>query len=561
MARRLLVYLRVDGLQSLSTIITLLGNAERITEQPNETEQLPPEPANIGTIYSKSAKAMPSAVSLGPRHCRAVEVHALRLVELTERNSSVMRVSELESYTNRDPIIRVFGNLAKARDISIGGQISVVPQTSYASALVDRTYEVEADLVVVPWSETGNMSEFPDMFGQDHRKDPFANSEYLDFVSAVFDRAAYSAPVGIWMGKELLRNTLDDDDDLLAIPQVNAQQQLHSRLTRVSTGHSITSIPGMHRGIVSMTDKTSSYCLFVFFSGSTDDLYAVRLSIQLARNKLVHSVHIFDTSKTAQDQSSDLASHTIVETLENVKLGLLGTPVHDKIKITSTRRSEVQNLTQTLDHSFSEDTEAVVMVGRNLRNQAVAFRQEEDKALGLQASAIIRSIRYRSYKELVAPVSVLVVQAKASRDEDGARMGRKRCTWIHYSGLKTNRPYLSGLLLRPFLIGRANLGVKPETNAFQPIKITSLRFKISALAVKSCQPCRQGARGEDLSKLLMVSDSRLVFEHAGLLDMVLCVMKPTRCMSMSHEPGRSWSGPEWSPQLDCNGAQTWTSAK
>ena len=62
---------------------------------------------------------------------RPVRIHNLRLMELTERESSAMKVSEIEDYANRDPIIRAFGTFGQSKDIPIGGQIAVVPERSF----------------------------------------------------------------------------------------------------------------------------------------------------------------------------------------------------------------------------------------------------------------------------------------------------------------------------------------------------------------------------------------------------------------------------------------------
>lgn len=68
-------------------------------------------------------------------------IHGCRLVGLTERNSSVMKVSKMEEFASHDPIIKAFGTSANntTRDVVVSGQISVVPEDTFADTLATET--------------------------------------------------------------------------------------------------------------------------------------------------------------------------------------------------------------------------------------------------------------------------------------------------------------------------------------------------------------------------------------------------------------------------------------
>jgi len=86
--RKLLVYLRLDSLPSLFTFIDLLGGDKATVKTKIHRSRLDleavPEEGESSTEGSK----------------RPLEVHGLRILELTERTSSVMKVSEGEYIPN-----------------------------------------------------------------------------------------------------------------------------------------------------------------------------------------------------------------------------------------------------------------------------------------------------------------------------------------------------------------------------------------------------------------------------------------------------------------------------
>lgn len=177
--RRLLVYLRLDGLSSICTLAALLGPS-RLAQPPlpkmhpdkRKSQTMSPEPA--------AEEAAQTEVEDAP----ALQVHGVRLMELTDRDSSVMKVSEIEEYTLWDPVVNTFRAFGQWHDMSIMAGVSVVPEHSYADTVVGMAREESSDLLLIPWSETGAMSEHQTGLGIDEAS-RFANGPYTDFVSNV----------------------------------------------------------------------------------------------------------------------------------------------------------------------------------------------------------------------------------------------------------------------------------------------------------------------------------------------------------------------------------------
>jgi hypothetical protein len=86
--RNLLLYARLDSMPTLLAFVSMLGRRPtQITERQHPSRQNGDTPEADQSLHSS----------------RSVSVHAVRLIELTERGSAVMKVSEVEEYSTFDP--------------------------------------------------------------------------------------------------------------------------------------------------------------------------------------------------------------------------------------------------------------------------------------------------------------------------------------------------------------------------------------------------------------------------------------------------------------------------
>lgn len=89
---------------------------------------------------------------------------ALRLVELTDRTSAVMRVAENEDTLRADPITNVFRTFTQLNRMPVRAAMSVVGPESFSSTIASRARNFASDLIILPWAmpaisnsaETGN---------------------------------------------------------------------------------------------------------------------------------------------------------------------------------------------------------------------------------------------------------------------------------------------------------------------------------------------------------------------------------------------------------------------
>lgn len=249
--RRLFVYLRLDSLPSLFTFIALLG------AEPQE-QAAPAATATAGGVIQK-------------RKRRPLEVHGIRMVELTQRTSSVMQVTEGDDYYSaHDPVVNAFRTFSQLNDVAASGRVSVVPLASYSETLMSQAAEVASDFALIPWSEYGSVTEDQSLvpYLAANPGERFRNGTHLEFVQKTLAKAASTCNSGIF-----INNAFGG----VAAPQPGLQRRRSALSIRSGDDRLETVLP--------ITDK-SHHVFFPFFGGA-DDRVALRFVLQLVRNPVV----------------------------------------------------------------------------------------------------------------------------------------------------------------------------------------------------------------------------------------------------------------------------------
>ncbi|KAL2428794.1 K(+)/H(+) antiporter 1 [Exophiala dermatitidis] len=312
-AKRVLVYLRLDGLPSLFTMVSLFAHKPEEVTGPSQPAAAANETQSGEREVMANRQALSSVLTLR----RPLQVHAMRLMELTERGSSVMRVAEIEDFASRDPVINAFGSFGRSKDIAVAGQIAVVPEHSFSSTLLTRAQDLRSDLVIIPWSETGSMSEYASIF-DDKLEDPLANREFGSMVTEVFKRARRTCHVAVFIDHSILAGA---GAARAESPLQERQSPLH--LSRTMTGKS--TLEHINSTVQFKLPDSGRYRLIVVYQGSNDDLFAVRLGLQFAKNDLV-DLQILD-ARTALD-NDDYDEMIDDESPKDAEAGLHGARRH-----------------------------------------------------------------------------------------------------------------------------------------------------------------------------------------------------------------------------------------
>ena len=258
--RRLLVYLRLDSLPSLFTFMNLLG---------------PDRASNSVNKLHPRKSSQPGSEDQTPLLGKPLEVHGLRMLELTERLSSVMIESEADDGSTKDPVVNAFYTFGQLSNVATSGKTQIVPPDSFAESLHTSAAEQGSDLVLLPWSEAGTLS---DCNSSNASSDQLGQGSYSDFVKDFLADAPCNTAVLVNHGfggkaKEVSRPKL--------------------QITPTESGH-----------LATMPIENRSHHIFFPFSGGVDDRVALRFVLRLARNSNVTATIMFvkrETTATDDD--------------------------------------------------------------------------------------------------------------------------------------------------------------------------------------------------------------------------------------------------------------------
>lgn len=406
---KLLVYLRLDGLPSILTFLSLIGRKQ---EEPNQVDLKGEE---LGGLL-KNLPASNSVTTLS----RPLRVQGLRLMELTERESSVMKVSEIEEFASRDPIIKAFGTFGQSFDVAVGGQIAVVPEHSFSGTLMNRAQELRSDFILIPWSETGTMSEYPSLFDP-APGDPLANREFANLVSETFDKAFNSSNIGVFIDKTVLSK----DNDIAESPTL---ERSHHGLNRRQTGISIAP----HSAVQFKVSQGSRHRLLVLYQGGADDLFAVKLGLQLARHDSVdlRILRVSQGKEVVSDTETEAGTEHFNFEFDHIRTSVPATMARrvrfDDVNISA-------GLLESISGVLSEPnaTETLVILGRGSGSDlsmshisSASSSHSESKVIGTLPTQVLNLLRNRAGASIstttavTAPAGLLVVQAKRKLNDD-----------------------------------------------------------------------------------------------------------------------------------------------
>jgi len=117
--RKLLVCLRLDSLPSLFTFVALLGG-DKSAAAPKA------HPSKNGKVVDNEIDPLANISK------RPLEVYGVRMLELTERLSSVMKETEADELSSRDPVVNAFHTFGQLNNVAVSGEVQLVPEGAYS---------------------------------------------------------------------------------------------------------------------------------------------------------------------------------------------------------------------------------------------------------------------------------------------------------------------------------------------------------------------------------------------------------------------------------------------
>ncbi|KAJ5721385.1 Cation/H+ exchanger [Penicillium malachiteum] len=396
--RKLLVYLRLDGLSGLCTLAALLSpNRNATLSSPQVHPSKIPKPTEQ-TLEDLAAQQVED-------ENLTLRVKGMRLVELTDRDSSVMKVSAGE-YAFSDPVINTFHAFGEWHDLSLMAGVSVVPEHSYADSIVSTAVQDTSDLLLLPWSETGALADRQNGVELD-TSGRFANGEYAGFVSEILNRV--SGNVGI-----LIDHTVDDSSKRPALQRSPSD---------FGTQDTTWTRP-------SPTGSRSHHLVLPFFGGE-DDRFALRFVIQLLQSDHVTATIIQigssrSSSPKGTGSSSDTSDVVFLETLRDSipaelqdRVVFQSSPAQDTIS--DPAQVALAAVRAELIHATNKPGSIVVVGRRNDPTESIV-ELDQDQVIDTrtrQALGAVGSVMVQPENKVNG--SILVLQAGTNVSSDNTR--------------------------------------------------------------------------------------------------------------------------------------------
>ena len=284
--QKLLVSLRLDSLPSIFTLVALLGGEKSDTA--------------IAKVHPrKESKSTGTATSRPPSILqRPLEVHGLRMLELTERLSSVMKESEADDLSHRDPVVNAFHTFGQLNNVAVSGEVQFAPEAQYAAMLGERATDHTSDMVLLPWSESGSLSEVVTANLGEGTPGTFSNASYNSFVYDFFQSVPCNAAVFI-------------NNGFGAIPREEPRPS-NRKLSLQGPSTRKVSLQGNYLQATAPLRDLSHHIFFPYI-GSVDDRVALRFVLKLARNPSVTAtiVHVKGPAVDSTSAGTDKGDTTV----------------------------------------------------------------------------------------------------------------------------------------------------------------------------------------------------------------------------------------------------------
>lgn len=98
-------------------------------------------------IMALTQLVVPPTADITPK----LQMDALRLIELSDRTSAVMKSSVADTLISTDPLLSVFKMFGEQRDIVVSTSLAVVPYSDLANSVAEHAKKHASQFVLVPW--------------------------------------------------------------------------------------------------------------------------------------------------------------------------------------------------------------------------------------------------------------------------------------------------------------------------------------------------------------------------------------------------------------------------
>lgn len=262
---QLLVYLRLDNMPSLLGLVSLFGR--------DSVDQVSAGDGKQEAVVETTSETAPT---------RPVRAHGLRLLQLGDRDSSVMTVSEVDEYTKNDPVVNTWRTVGQILKVAVSGEVATMPETRFPEALLTKSSDISSDLLLLPWSGSGTLGE-----SQQHPSESKLSPSYISFAKSVLGSPDLNIAVFFPMSS----------------PAQYSSPKSPERM-KLQRAYSFSDI---HRDIQPLPVKNKAQRIIFPFFGGRDDKLALMLVLQFCERREVtatvfHIVGDESSSSSSEDR-------------------------------------------------------------------------------------------------------------------------------------------------------------------------------------------------------------------------------------------------------------------
>jgi len=185
----LVVLSQLEHLPSVMSFVKLLQqpvkNTSSVTKEPGpsaiEGQPSEKEDAPVQPNTSNSGSLLP-------------HVSALRLLELSQRTSDVMKASDVAETQKHDPILKIFSTFSLLNGITVpSSSMSIVLEEEFVGEIVAETFRVSPQLVILPWYISSDRIPHMDAMSVNPIEKMLCNRmqsspQYANLVRSIFQR-------------------------------------------------------------------------------------------------------------------------------------------------------------------------------------------------------------------------------------------------------------------------------------------------------------------------------------------------------------------------------------
>ncbi|GJJ13912.1 hypothetical protein Clacol_008169 [Clathrus columnatus] len=148
---RISVPLCLSNVQWKSHVVVILDGMDELSSIMNFMELLKYGATLRKSVYQENSFKQCSCSKSG--RAISLSVKALRLIELSERSSGVMKSSAIDRLVATDPLLKTFKTYCDISGISVSASLSIVPLEGFASKVAEDTTNGHfSELLLIPWS-------------------------------------------------------------------------------------------------------------------------------------------------------------------------------------------------------------------------------------------------------------------------------------------------------------------------------------------------------------------------------------------------------------------------